>query len=169
MEASPVANAEAVTDGMLASLASLASQSLFQRVSDADHTTQYRMHELVRQYCVEMLEVVPHVADQVRGRHSTYYLSIAEHAHREWDGPLEVVWLDRPRAARPNIDAAFWWGLDRRMLSKRLARPHSWWRRRPARPTCSGPYHDSFRNRPGFVEPDSEEWLAAFSVETTSA
>jgi DNA-binding CsgD family transcriptional regulator len=103
--------AEVVAAATLASLASLAERSLVHRVPDDDDTTQYRMHELVRQYSLEMLERDPREVEQVRQRHLDYYLGLAERASPEWDGPLEMAWLDRLRSVQPNVDAALGWGL----------------------------------------------------------
>ena len=103
--------AEVVAGATLASLASLSERSLIYRVPDADDTTRYRMHEIVHHYAREMLQGHPEHAFTVGEGHLSYFLSLTERAHQEWDSPREGVWLSRLQGAEADVDAALAWGL----------------------------------------------------------
>lgn len=107
--------AEAVSGATLATLATMAERSLINRLPDSGGGTRYGMHELVRQYALEMLEQQdPAEADRIRERHLEYFLALAEEAGTAWDGAREREWLDRLRADQANVNSALTWGLDHR-------------------------------------------------------
>lgn len=105
--------AEAVTGATLASLASLAERSLINRLPDAGGGTRFGMHELVRQYALEMLErQEPVEVERVRQLHLDYFLTLVETAGAAWDGAGEVEWLKRLQREEANVNDALTWGLE---------------------------------------------------------
>lgn len=108
---------EEVGDGIgriLAVLSRLVDKSLV--AAEASPGTEgeprYRMLEPVRQYARERLEARGE-ADELRERHASYYLALAERAEPELRGPLRMVWLDRLEAEHDNLRAVLGWSLGR--------------------------------------------------------
>ncbi|HEY6072315.1 MAG TPA: LuxR C-terminal-related transcriptional regulator, partial [Anaerolineales bacterium] len=69
----------------------------------------YRLLETVRQYAWERL-VETGEADEMRRRHLTWYLALAEQADGKLRGPEQQVWLARLEAEHDNLRAALEWG-----------------------------------------------------------
>ncbi|MGH3087502.1 MAG: tetratricopeptide repeat protein [Rubrobacteraceae bacterium] len=81
------------------------------KVEEGD-APRYRLLEPVRQYAVERLEESGE-AEEVRKRHASYYLALAEEAEPELAGAEQVVWLERLEAEHGNVRAALSWALGR--------------------------------------------------------
>ena len=99
-------------DDILDPLSSLVEKSLV--VSEAVEVggVRYRMLEPVRQYAQEKLEE-SREAEDVRRRHLTFFLVLAEDAEPRLQGPEDMVWLQRLEAEQDNLRAALSWSLER--------------------------------------------------------
>lgn len=107
--------AEAVCDGagelgvdVLEGLTTLVEQSLLRRVEGPDGEPRFRRLETVREYAVEQLEASGEAAD-LRRRHATYYLLLAEQAESGLHGPQQRWWLDNLEREHDNLRAALAW------------------------------------------------------------
>jgi predicted ATPase/class 3 adenylate cyclase len=103
---------EAVCDdgeGVLDDLGALISGSLLHRV-DAWGEPRYRMHELTRQYALELLEANGRAEDR-RRRHAEWVAAFADEAEAGLDGVEQPLWLARLDRELPNIRAAMEWSL----------------------------------------------------------
>jgi predicted ATPase/DNA-binding XRE family transcriptional regulator len=85
-------------------LAQLANKSLVMIEHKPGTETRYRMLETIRQYALAKLEASGE-ADEVRQRHTTFYVALAE----PWDqapGPPPPAWLDALYSDHDNLRAA---------------------------------------------------------------
>jgi predicted ATPase/class 3 adenylate cyclase len=89
-------------------IASLVDKSLLRRTGD-----RYSMLETIREFAAERLDQLGD-ADEVRDRHATYYVSLAERARPELRGREATTWLDRLDAEHANVRVAFTRLLERR-------------------------------------------------------
>ena len=89
---------------------SLAEQSLIRRFDTATEELRFGMLETVREYALEGLAASGE-EDQVRSRHATWYLALAETAepHLEGFGRDQAAWLSRLDADLGNLRAALGW------------------------------------------------------------
>jgi tetratricopeptide (TPR) repeat protein len=69
---------------------------------------RYRMPETIRQYSQDRL-LASGEATEVRTRHRTWYLGLAERAEPRIRGPEETIWLDRLEVEHDNLRAALGW------------------------------------------------------------
>jgi non-specific serine/threonine protein kinase len=69
---------------------------------------RYRMPETIRQYARDRL-LASGEAAEVRTRHRTWYLSLAERAEARIRGPEETMWLNRLEVEHDNLRAALGW------------------------------------------------------------
>ncbi len=76
--------------------------------TDRGHQSWYRLLETVRQYSWQKLVEAGEV-DEMRRRHLTWYLGLAEQADPKLRGPEQQVWLDRLEAEHDNLRAALEW------------------------------------------------------------
>jgi predicted ATPase len=106
-DASPSAGPDAL-DG----LGALVDQSLVQRWEQADGEPRFAMLETVREYALERLEQSGE-AEAVRGRHTDYYLALAEAAGPALRGPEQLEWLARLEREQADLRQALRWCLDR--------------------------------------------------------
>lgn len=97
--------AETVTGASLHILAIL-SHASFVRRHPGDGAGRYGIHELLRQYAAEQLDMVPDERERVDTRHGAYYLALAEEGAAEYSGPRQIAWLDRLERDHDNILAA---------------------------------------------------------------
>ena len=97
-------------DEVLVLLGNLAEQSLVVAETSPEGRTRYRMLEPVRQYALEKLRQGGE-EDEVRRRHSGYYLALAEEAEPRIKSRDQVEWLDRLEAENDNFRAAIGWSL----------------------------------------------------------
>jgi predicted ATPase/DNA-binding SARP family transcriptional activator len=89
-----------VLDGMQA----LVNQSLVRQEQGLDGKPRFTMLETIREYALEQLGISGE-QDLLGQRHATFFLTLAEAAHR----PQEVTWLDRLEAEHANLRAALAW------------------------------------------------------------
>ncbi len=75
---------------------------------DRENQSWYRLLETVRQYSWQKL-VEAGEADEMRRRHLTWYLELAEQADPKLRGSEQQVWLDRLEAEHDNLRAALEW------------------------------------------------------------
>jgi non-specific serine/threonine protein kinase len=73
---------------------------------------RYRLLEPARQYAAEKLQEASEV-QQIRERHATYYLALAEEAEPELKGAQQEAWLGRLETEHDNLRTAFSWALTR--------------------------------------------------------
>jgi len=69
---------------------------------------RYGMLDTIRAYAAEKLAVATEAAI-IRGRHRDWYLSLAERAEAELEGPDQAAWLDRLEVEHANLRAALDW------------------------------------------------------------
>lgn len=111
--------AEAVCSGggveegdVLDLLGGLFDKSLMVAGAPMGGTIRYRMLEPIRQYTREKLEEGGE-ADEVRNRHASYFLAVAEEAEQELAGPQQSAWVERLEAEHDNMREALSWVLER--------------------------------------------------------
>jgi predicted ATPase/DNA-binding SARP family transcriptional activator/DNA-binding CsgD family transcriptional regulator len=100
-------------EGVLELLWNLVNKSLV--VAEAgtqEPAARYRMLEPIRQYASEKL-MEGEEGEQVRRRHATFFLAVAEEAQPELEGPQQVSWTERLETEHDNLRAALSWVLDR--------------------------------------------------------
>ena len=92
-------------------LGNLAEQSLVAIGADVSgDQPRYRMLEPVRQYALERLEESGE-AEEIRRRHSDFFLALAERAEPQTWGPNQVEWLNRLEQENGNLRASMGWAL----------------------------------------------------------
>jgi predicted ATPase/DNA-binding SARP family transcriptional activator/DNA-binding CsgD family transcriptional regulator len=112
--AEAVESGEDIEEGeVLDLLSGLVDKSLVGAEATEDDEVRYRMLEPIRQYARERLEASGN-ADELRGRHAAYFLTVAEAAEPELVGPQQRWWLDRLERDHDNLRAALGWSLGRR-------------------------------------------------------
>jgi predicted ATPase/class 3 adenylate cyclase len=92
---------EAVCDADLDVLSSLLDKSLVRRSGE-----RVWMLETIREFASEQLSASP-TADELRDRHASYYLALAESSDRELRGPGQVEALRRFASEREDLRVAF--------------------------------------------------------------
>jgi len=97
----------AVTDTGLRPLLTLADHSLIRR----DLMGRYSLHEMIRQYASERLQIRPEEESQARAAHGRWYAALATEAAAFLHGPDQVSWLSRLETEHDNLRAALAWNL----------------------------------------------------------
>ncbi len=92
-------------------LTQLINKSLVIAEREAGQEARYRLLETIRQYAREKL------CDECEGetawnRHLAYFVSLAERAESEQDGPRQLEWLKRLEKEADNIHSALEWSLE---------------------------------------------------------
>src|SRR5262249_47701940 len=104
--------AQSVTGASLRTLAGLVNKSLLRH----DPAGRYEIHELLRQYAEEQLNIMPQATESVHNLHAGYY---AEFMSQKW-GPLRThrqrAALDDIEAEIDNVRAAWRWMLTQQNL-----------------------------------------------------
>jgi predicted ATPase/DNA-binding SARP family transcriptional activator len=95
--------AEQVAGAGLPLLSALLDKSLLRR----NPTGRYDLHELVRQYSLQMLDEDGML--MVRTRHLRYFRELAETAEGKFTGPEQGRWLAALEAEHDNVQAALEW------------------------------------------------------------
>ena len=72
---------------------------------------RYRLLEVLRQYSAEMLAGTGET-ESVRGRHASYFLTMAERAEPELPTSKQLLWLDRLESDYDNFRATMTWALE---------------------------------------------------------
>jgi DNA-binding NarL/FixJ family response regulator len=93
-------------------LGGLVDKSLVLTGTTAGRAMRYRMLEPVRQYAREKLEE-SREAEEVRGRHSAFFLALAEEAEPRLAGKEQRIWAERLNAEHDNLREALSWVLER--------------------------------------------------------
>jgi predicted ATPase/class 3 adenylate cyclase len=89
--------AEEVCGADVDAIASLVDKSLLRRTGD-----RYWMLETIREFAAERLEQFED-AEALRGRHTEYFLRLAEEAEPHLTGPQQAQWLERLEAEHDNL------------------------------------------------------------------
>jgi predicted ATPase/DNA-binding SARP family transcriptional activator len=98
-----------VLDGM----ASLVDKSLIRQQERAEGEPRFEMLETVREYALVRLEA-DRSAQEVRRRHSEYFVQLAEQARDGLEGPHQQRWLERLEEEHANLRAVLARLLDQR-------------------------------------------------------
>ncbi len=98
--------AQEVTGASLRTLMALANKSLLQRTS----TGQYGMHELLRQYAAEKLEISGEI-NAARDAHSAYYAEFLHQREADLEGRRQLEAIEEIEADFENARAAWNWAL----------------------------------------------------------
>ena len=102
-------------------LGRLVDKSLVVKIPSENDMTRYRLLETLRHYALERLISTGEIED-LRRRHATFYLELAERAHPLLRGQNQVKWLRRLEDEHDNLRAAFeWWKTDRLEMALRFA------------------------------------------------
>jgi predicted ATPase/DNA-binding XRE family transcriptional regulator len=110
-------------------MASLLDKSLLKRAPDFESSNRLRYTMLVtlREYAHTRLQEMGEEME-IRNRHLTYYLRLAEKAGKELRGPNQFEWLRLLDSDRDNLRAALDWAIQTRQteLALRLVRNIDW-------------------------------------------
>ena len=121
--AESVGRGDSIEEGdVLDALSGLVDKSLVVAEARQESRVRYRLLEPVRQYAQEKLQDSGE-AEEVRRRHASFFLTLAEEAEPRLRGPEDLEWLERLEAEHDNMRAALAWTLEREEaeLAVRLA------------------------------------------------
>jgi predicted ATPase/DNA-binding SARP family transcriptional activator len=96
--------AQSVTGASLPILMALVNKSLIQ----PDYSGRYLIHELLRQYGREKLQVAGDF-EQTKERHLLFFLQLSQESVPKLDGPEQVTWLNKLETEHDNFRAALEW------------------------------------------------------------
>ena len=116
--------AEKVASASLHSLLSLTDKSLLRQ----DQSGRYDMHEVLRQYASEQLELAPEEHGETLASHAACFLDLAERAEGDLRGSSQNNWLARLDREHSNIRAALEWAIERDDTRYRVAMSGALWR-----------------------------------------
>lgn len=91
---------------------SLLDKSLLRQEESTGGELRLVMLETVREYARERLEDSGE-AEEIKRAHAQYFLSLAEEAYPNLNGPDQLAWLERLEAEHDNMRAALSWALER--------------------------------------------------------
>ena len=97
---------------VLDSLSRLVEKSLVVAEATGEGGVRYRLLEPIRQYAQEKLEESGE-EEEVRRRHASFFLALAEEAESKLRGPEDVEWLERLEGEHDNLRAALSLALER--------------------------------------------------------
>lgn len=100
-------------------LEALVEQSMLKRDDRFDEEPRFYMLETLRTYGLERLEESSD-AKEVRDAHLNYYITLAEKAEEELNGPDAARWLDRLEEEHNNFRAALAWAARSRNIEAEL-------------------------------------------------
>ena len=106
--------AQQVTGAGLRELMALVENSLIQRKSD----DQFDVHELFRQYSEERLTQEPHDEEEMRDRHSEYYLTYMQIRSKDVRSARQIEAMVEIESVSENAIAAWNWALQRGEASR---------------------------------------------------
>src|SRR5262249_30211257 len=95
----------------LAALAQLADKNLIQVAEPNGDGTRFRVLETIRTFALDTLAVVGELAD-LRVRHASYFVELAERSEHALVGPTMAEALDRLEVEYDNFRAVLHWALD---------------------------------------------------------
>jgi hypothetical protein len=87
---------------------SLVAKSLVRQEDEPDGAVRFGMFETIREYASELLDASGELT-ALRDRHLNYFLTFAEAAKPELQGPLQASWFDRLERENDNLRAALEW------------------------------------------------------------
>lgn len=93
-------------------LGGLVDKSLVVAGATTGGAVRYRMLEPIRQYARAKLQESGQ-ADEVQGRHASFFLALAEEAEPELAGPEQSLWVERLEGEHDNLREALTWLLER--------------------------------------------------------
>lgn len=114
--------AEAVTSTSLATLSSLVDRSLLRHVEG-----RYEIHELLRQYAGERLELDAGAARVAHQRHSEHFLQVVAQSESGLRGKEQQAVLSMLRNEIENIRAAWRWATDNDQFELLSSATHGLW------------------------------------------
>jgi tetratricopeptide (TPR) repeat protein len=106
--------AQKVAGASLHDLKALADKSLLQYVPSG----RYEIHGLLRQYAAEKLDSSPDVRAVVGNRHCAYYTAALEQWEADLTGSRQQVATVEMEAESANIDAAWYWAVERAQIER---------------------------------------------------
>ncbi len=92
-------------------ITSLIDKSLLRQTSAADGEARFNMLETIRSYALDQLSVSED-RPTLHRRHLLLFLTLAEVAEPEIQGPDQALWLDHLAREHDNLRAALQWALD---------------------------------------------------------
>ena len=92
-------------------LSSLVDKSLIRRTDAAGGEIRFSMLDTIREYAAERLAESGR-RDELRDRHGTWYLELAERVQPALMGPDKRLWLDRLTEEHDNLRAAHAWAIE---------------------------------------------------------
>ncbi len=98
---------------VLNTLASLLDHSLIHQSEQETEEPRFLMLQTLREFALEMLATTGEL-EATQQAHAAYYLSLAEQAEAELEGPRQVKWLERLEREYDNLRAALRWALEPR-------------------------------------------------------
>ena len=98
---------------VLNTLASLLDNSLIYQSEQEAEEPRFLMLQTLREFALEMLATTGEL-EATQQAHAAYYLSLAEQAESELEGPRQVKWLERLEREYDNLRAALRWALEPR-------------------------------------------------------
>lgn len=93
------------SESILDMLSTLLDHSLLRRVAEPSGEPRFTLLETVREFAQEVLAASGE-ENEVRDAHAAYFLSLAQQAEPEMDGPEWESWLERLLSDAPNLRAA---------------------------------------------------------------
>jgi predicted ATPase/DNA-binding CsgD family transcriptional regulator len=96
---------------VLDAVASLIDKSLLQQTEQEGEQPHLVMLETIREYGLECL-IANGEMEASRQAHADYFLRLAEEAEPEFEGPQQVMWLERVEREHDNLRAALWWSVE---------------------------------------------------------
>src|SRR6266700_3113142 len=96
---------------VLNTLASLLDHSLIHQSEQETEEPRFLMLQTLREFALEMLATTGEL-EATQQAHAAYYLSLAEQAEAELEGPRQVKWLERLEREYDNLRAALRWALE---------------------------------------------------------
>jgi predicted ATPase/DNA-binding CsgD family transcriptional regulator len=100
------------TDWVFDAVASLIGKSLLQQTEHEGEQPRLVLLETIREFGLEALAVSGEM-EATRQAHARYYLTLAENAESEYDGPQQTNWFDRLEREHDNLRAALNYFLER--------------------------------------------------------
>jgi non-specific serine/threonine protein kinase len=95
-------------DSILDGISSLLDQSLVREMDQTDGGPRFTMLETIREYGLERLTASGE-ALELRRRHASFFLALAERAEALLHGPEQIDWMARLEAEHANMRAALTW------------------------------------------------------------
>lgn len=116
--------AHQVADASLRQIAELANKSILM----PDSTTgRFEIHELLRQYAQEQLEITPQASDATKEAYTVYYADFMQEKWQQLRGPDQLLALTEIEADIENVRTAWRYCLDQKNASQLMKFINSLW------------------------------------------